>query len=178
MDFRASNEISVKDRYPLPLIKETLNNLNSMKYFTKIDIISAFSNVRMKEGHKKFTALLTRFGLFESLVMLFGLTSAPATFQRFINDALREYLDRFCSAYLDDILIYSKSKEEHLEHVRQVLERLRRAGLYAKLSKYEFFVEETKFRVYKARYEMRTFRSAICIKRDSCSKVRDHKTAG
>jgi len=77
--------------------------------------------------------------------MPFGLTGAPATFQRFINDALREYLDRFCSAYLDDILIYSKSKEEHLEHVRQVLERLRRAGLYAKLSKCEFFVEETKF---------------------------------
>ena len=145
MDFRALNEISVKDRYPLPLIKETLNNLNGMKYFTKIDIISAFNNVRMKEGHEKFTAFLTRFGLFESLVMPFGLTGAPATFQRFINDALREYLDRFCSAYLDDILIYSKSKEEHLEHVRQVLERLRRAGLYAKLSKCEFFVEETKF---------------------------------
>ena len=145
MDFRALNEISVKDRYPLPLIKETLNNLNGMKYFTKIDIISAFNNVRMKEGHEKFTAFLTRFGLFESLVMPFGLTGAPATFQRFINDALREYLDRFCSAYLDDILIYSKTKEEHLEHVRQVLERLRRAGLYAKLSKCEFFVEETKF---------------------------------
>lgn len=128
MDFRALNEISVKDRYPLPLIKETLNNLNGMKYFTKIDIISAFNNVRMKEGHEKFTAFLTRFGLFESLVMPFGLTGAPATFQRFINDALREYLDRFCSAYLDDILIYSKTKEEHLEHVRQVLERLRRAG--------------------------------------------------
>ena len=77
--------------------------------------------------------------------MPFGLTGAPATFQRFINDALREYLDRFCSAYLDDILIYSKTKEEHLQHVRQVLERLRRAGLYAKLSKCEFFVEETKF---------------------------------
>ena len=145
MDFRALNEISVKDRYPLPLIKETLNNLDGMKYFTKIDIISAFNNVRMKEGHEKFTAFLTRFGLFESLVMPFGLTGAPATFQRFINDALREYLDRFCSAYLDDILIYSKTKKEHLEHVRKVLERLRQAGLYAKLSKCEFFVAETKF---------------------------------
>jgi hypothetical protein len=145
MDYRALNEISVKDRYPLPLIKETLNNLEGMKYFTKIDIISAFNNVRMKEGHEHLTAFLTRFGLFESLVMPFGLTGAPATFQRFINDALREYLDQFCSAYLDDILIYSRTKEEHTVHVRQVLERLRKAGLFAKLSKCEFFVTETKF---------------------------------
>ena len=116
-----------------------------MKYFTKIDIISAFNNVRMKDGHEHLTAFLTRFGLFESLVMPFGLTGAPATFQRFINDSLREYLGQFCSAYLDDILIYSKTKEEHVQHVRKVLERLRSAGLFAKLSKCEFFVTETKF---------------------------------
>jgi hypothetical protein len=145
MDYRALNEISVKDRYPLPLIKETMNGLEGMKFFTKIDIISAFNNVRMKEGHEKFTAFLTRFGLFESLVMPFGLTGAPATFQRFINDSLREYLDQFCSAYLDDILIYSKTKEEHTEHIRKVLQRLREAGLFAKISKCEFFVTETKF---------------------------------
>jgi hypothetical protein len=145
MDYRALNEISVKDRYPLPLIKETLNNLEGMKFFTKIDIISAFNNVRMKEGHEKLTAFLTRFGLFESLVMPFGLTGAPATFQRFINDSLREYLDQFCSAYLDDILIYSKTETEHTEHVRKVLQRLREAGLFAKISKCEFFVTETKF---------------------------------
>jgi hypothetical protein len=92
-----------------------------MKYFLRIDIISAFNNVRMKEGHKKLTAFLTRFGLFESLVMLFGLTRALATFQRFINDPLCDYLNQFCSVYLDDILIYSKTREEHEEHVRKVL---------------------------------------------------------
>lgn len=145
MDYRALNDISAKDRYPLPLIKETLNNLEGMKYFSKVDIISAFNNVRMKEGHEHLTAFLTRFGLFESLVMPFGLTGAPATFQRFINDSLREYLDQFCSAYLDDILIYSKTREEHIVHVRKVLERLRSANLFAKLSKCEFFVSETKF---------------------------------
>ena len=80
MDYRALNEVSVKDRYPLPLIKETLNNLQGMKHFLKIDIISAFNNVRMKEGHEQLTAFLTRFGLFESLVIPFGLTGAPATF--------------------------------------------------------------------------------------------------
>jgi hypothetical protein len=100
------------------LIKETLNNLEGMNFFTKIDIISAFNNIRMRKGHEHLTAFLTRFGLFESLVMPFGLIGAPATFQRFINDALREYLDQFCSAYLDDILIYSKTKEEHTIHVR------------------------------------------------------------
>jgi hypothetical protein len=145
MDYRSLNDVSAKDRYPLPLIKETLNNLEGMKYFTKIDIISAFNNVRMKEGHEHLTAFLTRFGLFESLVMPFGLTGAPATFQRFINDSLREYLDQFCSAYLDDILIYSRTKEEHITHVKKVLKRLRSAGLFAKLSKCEFFVTETKF---------------------------------
>ena len=116
-----------------------------MRYFTKIDIISAFNNVRMKEGQEYLTAFRTRFGLFESLVMPFGLTGAPATFQRFINDTLREYLDLFCSAYLDDILIYSRTEDEHLTHVRSVLKKLRNAGLYAKISKCEFFVPETKF---------------------------------
>ena len=82
-----------------------------MKYFLKIDIISAFNNMRIKEGHEKLTVFLTCFGLFESLVMPFGLTGAPVTFQRFINDSLHDYLDQFCSAYLDDILIYSKTRE-------------------------------------------------------------------
>jgi predicted transcriptional regulator len=99
----------------------------------------------MKEGHEKLTAFLTRFGLFESLVMPFGLTRALATFQRFINDSLRGYLNKFCSVYLDNILIYSKTREEHEEHVHKVLQCLREAGLYVKLSKYEFFVTETKF---------------------------------
>jgi hypothetical protein len=116
-----------------------------MKYFLKIDIISAFNNVRMKEGHEKLTTFLTCFGLFESLVMPFGLTGALATFQRFINDSLYDYLDQFCSVYLDDILIYSKTREEHEEHVCKVLQRLREAGLYTKLSKCEFFVTKTKF---------------------------------
>jgi hypothetical protein len=89
-----------------------------MKYFTKIDIISAFNNIRIKEGYKHLIAFLTCFRLFESLVILFRLIGAPTTFQRFINNALREYLDQFCSVYLDDILIYSKTKEEHTIYVR------------------------------------------------------------
>jgi len=145
VDYRALNNISAKDRYPLPLIKESLNNLKGMKYFTKIDIISAFNNIRVKEGLEYLTAFRTRFGLYESLVMPFGLTGAPATFQRFINDTLRDYLDQFCTAYLDDILIYSQDRAEHESHVRKVLQRLREAGLFAKIQKCEFFQEETTF---------------------------------
>jgi hypothetical protein len=116
-----------------------------MKYFYKIDIISAFNNLRIKKGQEDLTAFRTRLGLFESLVMPFGLTGAPASFQRFINDTLRDYLDVFCTAYLDDILIYSRTRAEHTRHVQQVLQRLRVAGLYAKISKCEFYVPETKF---------------------------------
>ena len=145
VDYRGLNNISVKDRYPLPLTKESLNNLKGMKYFTKIDIISAFNNIRMTKGQEYLTAFRTRFGLFESLVMPFGLTGAPATFQRYINDTLREYLDVFCTAYLDDILIYSRTRKEHLIHVKKVLEALRGAGLFAKIQKCEFFREETTF---------------------------------
>jgi transposase InsO family protein len=145
VDYRALNNITVKDRYPLPLIKESLNNLAGMRYFSKIDIISAFNNIRIREGEEYLTAFRTRFGLYETLVMPFGLTGAPATFQRYINDALREHLDIFCTAYLDDILIYSRTRSEHEEHLRMVLEALRGAGLYAKISKCEFFVTEIKF---------------------------------
>ncbi|KAG0154527.1 hypothetical protein PDIDSM_95 [Penicillium digitatum] len=137
VDYRALNAITVKDR--------NLNNLKGMKFFTKIDIISAFNNLRIAKGQEYLTAFRTRLGLFESLVMPFGLTGAPASFQRFINDTLREYLDCFCTAYLDDILIYSRTRAEHIEHVRKVLQRLREAGLFAKLSKCEFCVSETKF---------------------------------
>lgn len=145
VDYRGLNNISVKDRYPLPLVKESLNNLKGMKYFSKIDIVAAFNNVRIKEGQEYLTAFRTRFGLYESLVMPFGLTGAPATFQRFINDTLREYLDVFCTAYLDDILIYSRSRSEHEDHLRKVLAALRRAGLYAQMKKCEFFKTETTF---------------------------------
>lgn len=145
VDYRALNNITVKDRYPLPLITESLNNLSGMKYFSRIDIISAFNNLRIEEGQEYLIVFRTRFGLYESLVMPFGLTGAPATFQRYINNALREHLDIICTAYLDDILIYSRTREEHIEHLKLVLQKLRTAGLFANPSKCEFLVKETKF---------------------------------
>jgi hypothetical protein len=104
--------------------------LSRAKYFTKLDIRGAYNLIRMADGDEWKTAFRTRYGLFESLVMPFGLTNAPATFQAYINETLSSYLDRFCSAFLDDTIVYSETLEEHIVHVRQVLRRLSDAGLH------------------------------------------------
>ena len=145
VDYRALNALTVKNQYPLPLIRETLDRLAKAKYFTKLDVIAAFNRIRMAKGDEYLTAFRTRYGLFEYNVMPFGLTGAPSTFQHYINDSLREYLDIFCTAYLDDILIYSESLSEHQDHVRKVLTRLRKAGLQIDIEKCEFHTQETRY---------------------------------
>jgi hypothetical protein len=145
MDYRGLNAVSEKDRYPLPLTKETLNALKGMKYFSKIDIVAAFNNIRIKKGLEYLTAFRTKLGLFETLVMPFGLTGAPGTWQRFMNDILRPYIDLFCQVYLDDILIYSKTRKDHEKHIRLILQVLRENQLYAKPSKCEFFKSEVTY---------------------------------
>jgi hypothetical protein len=138
VDYRGINEGTIKNRYPLPLMQDTLMNLSRAKWFTKLDICRAYNLIRMAEGEEWKTAFWTRYGLFESLVMPFGLTNALATFQNFINDVLTPYLDRFCTAYLDDTLIYSNTFEEHQEHVNWVLEAFEKAGLHLKPEKCKF----------------------------------------
>ena len=146
VDYRGLNAITTKDRYPLPLIRETLRNISKAKWFTKLDIIFAFHKVRMSQGEEWKTAFRTRYGLFEWLVMPFGLTGAPATFQRYVNHLLRDYLDDFLSAYMDDILIYSEGTlEDHRTKVGLVLERLQTAGLQCDIEKSEFEVKQVKY---------------------------------
>lgn len=145
VDYRKLNSITQKDRYPLPLIDETLTRLTKAKIFTKIDIRQAFHRIRMAEGDEKLTAFRTRYGAYQYKVLPFGLTNGPSTFQRFINNTLHDYLDIFCTAYIDDILIYSDNEIEHQDHVNKVLARLREAGLQADLKKCEFYVTRTKF---------------------------------
>jgi hypothetical protein len=145
VDYRKLNAITRKDRYPLPLIEETLSRISHAKIFTKIDIRQAFHRVRMHPDAEELTTFRTRYGAYKYKVLPFGLTNGPSTFQRFINEVLMEYLDDFCSAYIDDILIFSDTEEEHKIHVRRVLERLRDAGLQPDLDKCEFHVTETKF---------------------------------
>jgi hypothetical protein len=138
VDYRALNAITVKNRYPIPLVTETLNRLRRATIFTKLDIIAAFNKIRVKEGQEWLTAFNTRYGQFEYLVMPFGLCNAPGTFQSYINETVREYLDVFCTAYLDDILIYSNDEKEHTDHVLKVLYRLRDRGLQLDIDKCEF----------------------------------------
>jgi len=145
VDCRVLNDITVKDRQPLPRIEEILNQIRGCRYFTRLDLWACFNQIRIKEGDEWKTAFRTRYGLFEFLVMPFGLTNAPATAQRFVNDTLREFLDQFCVCYIDDILIYSKTAKEHREYIRKVLPKLKEAGLFIKLEKYEFSVQKTAF---------------------------------
>jgi transposase InsO family protein len=145
VDYRALNRLTRKDRYPLPLIQETLRNLTEAKWFTKLDVIAAFHRLRIAEGDEWKTAFRTRFGLFEWLVTPFGLANAPSSFQRYINWVLRDILDDFCSAYIDDIIIFSRSRKEHRRHTEEVLKRLRDAGLQCDIDKCEFEVRSTKY---------------------------------
>ena len=148
VDYRALNRMTIKNRYPLPLISELLDRLRQAKYFTKIDLLSAFYQLRIAQGEEWKTAFRTRYGHFEYLVMPFGLTNAPASFQAYINDILREFLDQFCVAYLDDILIYSDTYEEHVQHVRVVLEKLQKVGLHARADKCTFHQRSISFLGY------------------------------
>ena len=138
MDYRGINAITVKNRYPIPLVSETLDRLSKARYFTKLDVISAFNRIRVAKGDEWKTAFRTRYGLFESLVMPFGLTNAPSTFQNYINSALQEHLDVFCTAYLDDVLVYSNSREEHRQHVNLILDKLQTAGHQLDIKKCNF----------------------------------------
>lgn len=145
-DYRALNSITRKDRYPLPLIQETLNRIGRAKFFTKLDVIAAFHKIRIQPGDEWLTAFRTRFGLYEWLVTPFGLANAPSTFQRYINHVLHEFLDEFCSAYVDDILIFTEGNRElHRQQVRKVLSKLQDAGLQIDIDKCDFEVQETRY---------------------------------
>jgi hypothetical protein len=145
VDYRALNKATVKNRYPLPRIDDLFDRLSGAKVFSRIDLRSGYYQIRIAEGDEKKTACRTRYGSYEFIVMPFGLTNAPATFCTLMNDIFREWLDDFVVVYIDDILIYSSSLEEHAEHLRKVFQRLRENKLYAKLEKCEFGVMEVDF---------------------------------
>jgi transposase InsO family protein len=145
VDYRGLNDLTIKDRTPLPLIAETLDRLSGAQVFSALDLKDAYYRIPIKRGDEWKTAFRTRYGHFEYMVMPFGLTNAPATFQAYINKALAGYLDEFCVVYLDDILIYSKTTEEHARHLRLVMERLRQYALYANRKKCSFYTQSVRF---------------------------------
>ncbi|KAG7674262.1 hypothetical protein KSW81_006082 [Nannochloris sp. 'desiccata'] len=145
VDYRALNKITIKDKFPLPKMDELLNCLEGARYFSKIDLKSAYYQVRVKEEDIPKTAFNTRYGHYEFRVMPFGLTNAPATFQKLMNNIFADSMEKFLVVYLDDILIFSKTAEEHDRHIRYVLDRLREHQLHAGLQKCRFFQTEIEF---------------------------------
>jgi hypothetical protein len=145
IDYRKLNDLTKKDRYALPLAEELRDRLRGAKIFTQLDLRGAYNLIRMAPGEEEKTAFRTRYGHYEYTVMPFGLTNAPATFQRLINNVLRPYLDQSCICYLDDILVYSKSEEQHVKDVRDILTALRGAHLLLKPEKCNFHTTKVIF---------------------------------
>nr|CAN63114.1 hypothetical protein VITISV_031750 [Vitis vinifera] len=125
IDYRALNKVTVKNKYPIPLIADLFDQLERARYFTKLDLRSGYYQVRIAEGYEPKTTCVTRYGSYEFLVMPFGLTNAPATFCTLKNKIFHPYLDKFVVVYLDDIVIYSNTLKEHVEHLRKVFKILR-----------------------------------------------------
>ncbi len=145
VDYRALNEVTIKNKYPLPRIDVLFDQLKGAKVFSKIDLRSGYHQLRIREEDIPKTAFTTRYRLYECTVMSFGLTNAPAFFINLMNKVFTEFRDKFVVVFIDDILIYSKSEEEHEQHLRQVLEKLKEHQLYAKFSKCDFWLSEVKF---------------------------------
>ncbi|EFQ94366.1 hypothetical protein PTT_07967, partial [Pyrenophora teres f. teres 0-1] len=122
-----------------------LAKLSKSRYFSKVDVIAAFNKIRIKEEHKHLSAFITPYGLYQYTVMPFGMCNSPGTFQAYINDVLHEYLDEFCMAYLDDVIIFSETLDQHEKHLVQVVSRLADAGLPMDILKSEFLKTEVKF---------------------------------
>ncbi|KAI3827801.1 hypothetical protein L1987_01885 [Smallanthus sonchifolius] len=145
IDYRELNKLTIKNRYPLPRIDDLFDQLQGSTCFSKIDLRSGYHQLRVREEDIPKTAFRTRYGHYEFTVMPFGLTNAPAVFMDLMNRMCKPYLDKFMIVFIDDILIYSKTEEEHEQHLRLILDLLRTEQLYAKFSKCEFWLKEVQF---------------------------------
>ena len=145
IDYRKLNQITEKDKYPLPKIEDILTKFNGAKYYTTLDLASGYWQIQIKEEDRKKTAFTTENGFYEFVKMPFGLTNAPATFQRTMDLIFREEIGDFIQVYLDDIIIYSQTWEEHIEHIEEVFQKLHEAGLKLGRDKCDFAKEEIEF---------------------------------
>ena len=148
IDYRQLNKVTVKNKYPLPRVDDLFDQLQGAQVFSKIDLRSGYHQVKIAERDIPKTAFRTRYGHYEFLVMPFGLTNAPGVFMALMNKVFQPYLDRFVIVFIDDILVYSRDKSEHEQHLRTVLQTLRDQQLYAKFSKCEFWLDQVVFLGY------------------------------
>ena len=145
VDYRELNKVTVKNKYPLPRIDDLFDQLQGSRVYSKIDLQSGYHQLRIKPEDVQKTAFRTRYAHYEFTVMPFGLTNAPAAFMSLMNRVFQGCLDRFVVIFIDDILVYSRSDEEHAEHLRAVLQILREEKLYARLKKCDFWLREVAF---------------------------------
>ncbi|GJY44508.1 putative reverse transcriptase domain-containing protein [Tanacetum coccineum] len=145
IDYRELNKLTIKNRYPLPRIDDLFDQLQGSSVYSKIDLRSGYHQLRIREEDIPITAFRTRYGHYEFQVMPFGLTNAPAVFMDLMNRVCKPYLDKFVIVFIDDILIYSRNKEEHGEHLKTILNLLRSEKLYAKFSKCDFWLDSVQF---------------------------------
>jgi hypothetical protein len=148
IDYRGVNQNTVKVMATIPNIQELFDRLTKAKYFTKFDLASGYHQIRIRESDTHKTAFKTKYGLFEWTVMPFGLCNAPATFQSMVNAIFSDMIDHFLIVYLDDILVYSETMEEHLEHIEKVLQRLQDNQLHCRVTKCEFLKQELEYLGY------------------------------
>ncbi|GKD33405.1 putative reverse transcriptase domain-containing protein [Tanacetum coccineum] len=139
------NKLTVKNHYPLPMIDDLFNHLQGSSVYSKIDLRSGYHQLRVRDEDIPKTAFKTRYGHYEFQVMTFGLTNAPAVFMDLMNRVCKPYLDKFVIVFIDDILIYSRNKVEHKDHLRTILELLKKEKLYAKFSKCDFWISIVQF---------------------------------
>jgi hypothetical protein len=144
VNYRPLNAVTIKNKYPLPRIDVLFDQLAGAQVFSKIDLRSGYHQIKIRASDIPKTAFSTRYGLYEFLVMSFGLTNAPAYFIYLTNSVFMNELDKFVMVFTDDIPIYSKRKAEHVKHLRIVLQRLREHKLYAKFCKCEFWLDSVK----------------------------------
>jgi hypothetical protein len=145
VDCRSLNEVTIKNKYPVPRIEDLFDQMKGASIFSKIDLRSGYHQLKIWESDIPKTAFHTRYGLYEYTVMSFGLTNAPAYFMYLMNKVFMKYLDKFVVVFIDDILIFSKMEEEHEKHLSMALEKLRSNQLYTKFSKCEFWLTEVNF---------------------------------
>jgi hypothetical protein len=145
VDYCALNEVTIKNKYLLPRIDDLFNQLCGACVFSKIDLRLGYHQLKIRECDIPKTTFVSRYGLYEYTVMSFGLTNAPTYFMYVMNKVFMEYLDKFVVVFIDDILVYSRSEEEHEEYLRLALQKLRENRLYAKLSKCKFWMKRVAF---------------------------------